>query len=298
MRVFLTGASGFIGSAVVQELLAAGHQVLGLARSDKAAKSLTAVGVEVHRGDLEDTDSLARGAAAADGIIHTAFIHDDLTKVAVYAQTDQRAIAAMATALEGTHKPLVTASATAMLARGTATAVETMPAPEDGPRAPSEKTMLAAAERGVRTSVVRLPPSVHGAGDHAFVPMLINVARQKGFAAFVGDGANRWPVVHRLDAARLFRLALEKAKPGTRLHAVAEEGIPMRSLAEAIGQGLGVPARALPSDEVAAHFAWMSHFITLDNPTSSALTRGSMAWSPREAGLLDDMKKSGYFAAQ
>lgn len=296
MKVFVTGATGFIGTAVVRELLTAGHQVLGLVRSDKAAAALAQRGVEAHRGDLSDLDSLAAGARACDGVIHTAFIHD-FSQYEANAQTDRRALEALARALEGTNKPLVATSATTVLAPGRIGTEADAPA-LDGLgciRAASE-VVLGAAERGVRVSVVRLPPSVHDQGDRGFVPALIEVARRTGIAAYVGDGDNRWPAVHRLDAAYLFRLALDNATPGNRLHGVGEEGIPMRSIAEAIGQGLGLPVRSLSVDDAAAHFGWLSLFVAADNPTSSALTRDSLGWWPQRPGLLADMRDSGYFA--
>jgi nucleoside-diphosphate-sugar epimerase len=298
MRVFLTGATGFIGQAIVRELLTAGHQVLGLARCDASAEALTRSGIEVHRGDLSDTGSLAAGARACDGVIHTAFIHD-FSAYAAAAETDRRAVEALAGALEGSGKPFVVTSGTAitaLLAPGRTSTEEDAPASAALPRAASEATTLAAAGRGVRASVVRLPPSVHGAGDHGFVPRLIDIARRTGISAFVGDGANRWPAVHRLDAARLFRLALEKAAPGTRRHGVAEEGVPMRAIAQTIGTALGVPVRGLAEDEARTHFDWFARFVAIDNPASSALTRAALGWSPKEPGLLTDMKESGYFS--
>jgi nucleoside-diphosphate-sugar epimerase len=296
MRVFLTGATGFIGEAIVRELLMARHQVLGLARSDASAEALTRLGIEAHRGDLSDTRSLAAGARACEGVIHTAFNHDWSTTREAAAETDRRAVESLAGALEGSDKPFVVTSGTALLAPGRTGTEEDAPVSAAIPRAASEAAVLAAAGRGVRASVVRLPPSVHGAGDHGFVPMLIDIARRKGISAFVGDGANRWPAVHRLDAARLFRLALEKAAPGTRLHGVAEEGVPMRAIAEVIGERLGVPVRSLAEDEAQAHFDWFARFVAIDNPTSSALTREALGWSPKESGLLMDMKESGYFS--
>lgn len=296
MRVFVTGATGFIGTAIVRELLEAGHEVLGLARSDEAADALARAGAAAHRGDLLDVGSLAAGAGACDGVIHAAFIHD-FSKYEENAEIDRRALEAMAGALEGSGKPLVATSGTTVLAPGRTGTEEDAPAP-DSPgyiRAASE-VVLAAADRGVRASVVRLPPSVHGPGDRAFVPALIEVARRTGVAAYIGDGANRWPAVHRLDAARLFRLALEKAAPGSRLHGAAEEGIPMRAIAETIGQGLGVPVRGIAADEAAAHFDWLGLFVAIDNPTSSALTRDALGWRPQEDGLLTDMRESGYFS--
>ena len=294
MRVFVTGATGFIGTAVVQELLAEGHSVLGLARSDASAATLAALGVDVQRGDLTDLDALAAGARATDGIIHLAFIHDFSTYLA-NAETDRRAAAAMADALAGTGKPLVATSATAILAQGRL-ALETDASDPAGHFRASSELVLSAAERDVRVSVVRLSPTVHGAGDHGFVPALIGVAKKTGVSAFVGDGANRWPAVHRSDAARLFRLALEKAAPGSRLHGVAEEGIPMRTIAETIGAGLGLPTRSLAPDEAAAHFDWLARFVGIDNPTSSAITRETLGWQPTGPDLLTDMQESGYFA--
>lgn len=296
MRIFVTGATGFIGTAVVRELREAGHDVLGLARSDAAAATLARSGVEAHRGDLSDTASLAAGARACEGVIHTAFIHD-FSQYQANAETDRRALDAMASALEGSGKPLIATSGTAVLPPGRIGTEMDLPAP-DGLgriRAVSE-LVLAAADRGVRVSVVRLPPTVHGAGDHAFVPALVDIARQKGFSAFVGDGANRWPAVHRLDAARLFRLGLEKAAPGSTLHGVAEEGIAMRAIAETIGAGLSLPVRSLAEAEAAAHFDWLAGFVALDNPTGSTLTRDRVGWRPQENGLLTDMRESGYFA--
>jgi nucleoside-diphosphate-sugar epimerase len=296
MRVFVTGATGFIGTAVVQELLSAGHQVLGLARSDKGAAALAQRGVEVHRGELSDLDSLAAGAQACDGVIHTAFIHD-FSQYEANAQTDQRALEALASALEGTDKPLVATSATTVLGPGHI-GTETEAPALDGIgriRAASE-VVLAAADRGVRVSVIRLPPSVHDQGDHGFVPALIDVARRTGVSAYVGSGDNRWPAVHRLDAAQLYRLALESAKPGSRLHGVGEEGIPMRMIAETISTGLGIPLRSLSVDDAAAHFGWLSLFVAADNTTSSELTRQALGWVPQRPGLLADMRSSGYFA--
>ena len=296
MKVFVTGATGFIGQAVVQELLTAGHQVLGLVRSDASAAILAKLGVEAHRGELSDIDSLAAGARACDGVIHTAFIHD-FAQYEANAQTDQRALEAMAHALEGTNKPLVATSGTAVLAPGRVGTEADAPAPDGlGSIRAASEVVLAAAERGVRVSAIRLPPSVHDKGDHGFVPALIDVARRTGVASYVGDGDNRWPAVHRLDAARLFRLALEKAAPGARLHGVGEEGVPMRSIAEVIGKGLGIPVRSMSPDEAAAHFGWMALFVGIDNTTSGAHTRSSMGWEPKQIGLLEDMQASGYFS--
>jgi nucleoside-diphosphate-sugar epimerase len=297
MRVFVTGATGFIGQAVVRELITAGHAVLGLARSDAAAEALARMGAEAHRGDLSSAESLAAGARACDGVIHLAFIHD-FSAYASAAETDRRAVEVLAGALEGAGKPFVSTSGTALLTPGRIGTEEDAPASASvaGPRAASEVIVLAAADRGVRTSVVRLPPSVHGAGDHAFVPALIEVARRTGVSAYVADGANRWPAVHRLDAARLFRLALESAPPGRPLHGVAEEGVTMRAIAEVIGEKLGVPVRSLSEEASHAHFDWLARFVAIDNPTSSTLTRNMLGWRPQGPELLTDMREGGYFA--
>jgi nucleoside-diphosphate-sugar epimerase len=299
MRVFVTGATGFVGTAVVSELIAAGHAVLGLARSDAAVEALAQAGAEAHRGELTDIDSLLAGARACEGVVHMGFIHD-FTQYAANVEIDRRAVEAIAGALEGSNKPFVITSGTGMLAFGrtgekTGTE-EDAPVSEAVPRAASEAIVLAASQRGVRGIVVRLPPSVHGAGDHGFVPTMIDIARRKGFSAYVGEGGNRWPAVHRLDAARLFRLALEKATPGARVHAVAEEGVRMRAIAQTIGEGLGVPVRSLTQDEAQTHFEWFALFATFDNPTSSAITRESLGWRPVGPDLLTDMKENGYFS--
>ncbi|MCY1043897.1 SDR family oxidoreductase [Corallococcus sp. bb12-1] len=296
MRVFVTGATGFIGTAIVRELRTAGHEVLGLARSGASADTLARAGIQAHRGELSDTASLVAGARACEGVIHTAFIHD-FSQYAAAAETDRRAVEALAGALEGSGKPFVSTSGTAMLAPGRLGTEADAPSPGSaaGPRAATEAIVMEAARRGVRASVVRLPPSVHGAGDHAFVPALIDIARRTGVSAYIGEGANRWPAVHRLDVARLFRLALERATPGTRLHGVAEEGIPLRALAEAIGAGLGVPVRGIAADEARTHFDWLAGFVAIDNPTSSAITRDTLGWSPQEPDLRTDMRDNGYF---
>ena len=287
MRVFVTGATGFIGSAIVQDLLAAGHQVLGLARNDASADALADLGVPAHRGDLTDTDSLVAGVRACDGVIHTAFIHD-FTQFAANIETDRRSVAAMASALEGTGKPMVIASGTLMVAHASPATEHVPPLDPNAGRAASETIVLTAP--GVRGSVVRLTPTVHGAGDHGFVPRMIELARAKGAAAYVGEGTNRWPAVHRLDAARLFRLGLEKAPPGSRLHAVAEEGIPSRRIAEAIGTGLGVPTRSVTPEEAPAYLDFLAGFFAMDNLTTSAITRETLGWRPEGPELLADMR--------
>ncbi len=294
MRVFLTGASGFVGSAVVPELLKAGHQVIGLARSDASAKSLAAQGVHVQRGDVTDLESLRSGVAASDGVIHCAFIHD-FTKFAENCEIDRRAIEAMGAALEGSDRPFLVTSGTALPNPGRlATEDDRAPASSPIPRVATEQAADAIAARGVRVAVVRLP-QVHGKGDHAFNPMLINLAREKGVAAYVGDGSNRWPAVHRLDAGLLYRLALEKATRGARYHCVAEEGIPLREITEMIGKHLRVPVVSKSPAEAAAHFGWFAHFAQMNNPTSSRLTQERLGWRPTQPGLLWDLDQDYYY---
>jgi nucleoside-diphosphate-sugar epimerase len=296
MRVFVTGATGFIGSAIVRELIAAGHKVLGLARSDTAAGSLAAAGADVHRGSLDDLDSLRRGAAAADGVIHTAFIHD-FSQYQANAEIDRRAVEAIAGALEGSARPFVSTSGTLLLAPGRVGTEDdaASPATAAGPRAASEVTVLAAAGRGVRSSVIRLPPSVHGDGKAGFVTVLIDIAREKGVSAYVGDGSNRWPAVHRLDAAHLYRLALEKGSAGARFHGVADEGVPVREIAGVIGRRLNLPVVAQSPEEAANHFGWFARVLSIDNPRSSALTRERLGWQPVQPGLIPDIDRGRYF---
>jgi nucleoside-diphosphate-sugar epimerase len=297
MRVFVTGATGFVGSAVVHELIAAGHKVLGLARSDASAKLLSATGAEVHMGDIEDLDSLRSGAAMADGVIHTAFNHD-FSKFQANCETDRRVITAMADVLAGTDRPLIITSGTGLLAGSGRVATEDALPPAASsamPRVASEEAAAAAIERGVRALVVRLPPSVHGNGDHGFIPALIGIARQKGVAAYVGEGLNRWPAVHRLDAAKLYRLALEKGTGTGRYHAVDEQGIPMRDIAKIIGKHLNIPVVSKSAQEAAEHFGWMAHFAAFDNPSSSALTSQWLGWEPTQPGLIADLDRPQYF---
>jgi nucleoside-diphosphate-sugar epimerase len=295
MKVFVTGASGFIGSAVVRELLETGHQVLGLARSDAAAARLAAIGAEVHHGSLDDLDSLRSGAAASDGVIHTAFIHD-FSDFARACEIDQQAIETLGEVLAGSDRPLVVAAGTPALLPGHLVTEEDTADPHSArlPRR-SEEAALELSSRGVRVSVVRLPRSVHGEGDHGFVPILISIARAKGVSAYPCDGSQRWPAVHRLDAAHLFRLALENAPAGSRLHGVADEGVPVREIADAIGRRLGVPVVSLPVEEVGSHFGFLGQIFSLDCPASSTLTQQRVGWHPVQPGLLADLDQHHYF---
>ncbi|RDH80565.1 NAD-dependent epimerase/dehydratase family protein [Mycolicibacterium moriokaense] len=292
MKIFVTGASGFIGSAVVAELIDAGHDVVGLARSDASAQAVADAGAGVHRGSLDDTDSLRRGAESADGVIHLAFKHD-FNDFLSGAEADRRAIETLGDALAGSDRPLAVAGGILWLAPGQ-TLTEDQPAPKDLPRF-SEAAVLGLTGRGVRTAVVRLPPSVHGAGDHGFVPYLIGVAREKGVAAYVGDGANRWPAVHRLDAARVFRLAVESAPPGSILQAVDDEGVPARAIAETIGKHTDLPVESVSPDDAYDHFGWIGPLFSVDAPATSVATRGLLGWQPTHAGLLDDLDAGHYF---
>jgi nucleoside-diphosphate-sugar epimerase len=300
MRVFVTGASGHIGSAVVPELLAAGHQVVGLARSDSSAAALTAAGAEVRRGDLGDLDGLRDAAAAADGVVHLAFKHEAMRSgdFAGAVGADLHAIEAIGAALNGSGKPFVSTSGTLMLTfagnMGRAGTEEDVL--EAGPRIDAENTVVALAGRGVRSSVVRLPPLVHSTLDHhGFGPTLIGIARETGVAGYVGDGANRWPAVHTLDAARAYRLALESAPAGSRLHAVADEGVPFRDIAGVIGRKLGVPSAGIAAEDANEHFSFLGAFVSLDNPVSSELTRQLLGWEPTRPGLIEDLDDGHYF---
>ena len=300
MRVFVTGATGHIGSAVVRDLLEAGHEVVGLARSEAAATALTSAGAGVHRGALDDLDSLRGGATAADGVIHLAYLHN--SDMAAAGAADLRAVETIGAALEGSGKPFVITAGTLPLAfvtQGRLGTEEDTLGPEFSavPRIAAENAAIALAERGVRSSVVRLGPSVHGPADrHGFVPRLIAIARDKGVSAFVGDGANRWPAVHTLDAARLFRLAVEAAPAGSRLHGVGDEGVPLRDIADVIGRHLNLPVAEVAPAEVDAHFGLLSLLVSLDNPTSSTLTQQRLGWRPGHAPLIADLEEGHYFA--
>jgi nucleoside-diphosphate-sugar epimerase len=306
MRVFVTGASGWIGSAVVPELIGAGHEVTGLARSDASAAALTAAGAQVHRGTLDDLDSLRSAAAASDGVIHLAFKHDiafsgDFQGAA---DADRRAVETFGEALAGSDRPFVIASGTLGLALGRVATEQdghghdpAGAALGGGPqtRLGTAEITLALASRGVRSSVLRIPPTCHGDGDHGFLATVVGIARDKGVSGYIGDGSNRWPAVHRLDAAHLFRLALEKAPAGSTLHAVADEGVPIRAVAEVIGRHLDLPVVSVAPDDAAEHFSWLAGFLAVDSPASSALTRELLGWLPTHPGLIDDLDKGHYF---
>ena len=307
MRVFVTGASGWIGSAVVEELIDSGHDVVGLARSESSATALVNAGVHVLRGSLEDLDTVQRGAADSDGVIHLAFNHDLAFSGSFMAaaDADRRAMEVFADALAGSNRPLVIASGTlgiSVLGRPATEldghGTEALPAAHgEGPRArwESSEYTLSLASRGVRSVVVRLPPTNHGVGDTGFIPALINIARATGVTGYLGDGSNRWPAVHRLDSAHLFCLAIENAPAATTLHAVADEGVPLREIAGVMGRHLDVPVESIPAENAAEHFTWLAGFVGVDSPASSAITRELMGWQPTRSSLLEDLDEGHYF---
>jgi nucleoside-diphosphate-sugar epimerase len=297
MRVFVTGATGFVGSAVVADLLAAGHEVLGLARSDASAATLRAAGAEVLMGDLENPDSLQAGIRAADGVIHTGFVHD-FSRFAECCAIEGRVLQAMGAALAGTAKPLIIASGVGMVAGDGLITEEMRVNPAHAhPRVVTEVTADQMAADGIRASVVRLAPTTHGSGDHGFVPMLIATTRQTGVSAIVGDGQNRWPAVHRYDAARVFRLALESGSGGQRYHAVGEEGVPFHDIATAISRGMDLPLQRLSPEAASAHFGFLASFASRDFPASSTWTQATLGWTPVHPTLLEDLALPDYFRA-
>lgn len=294
MRVFVTGASGWIGSAVVPELLEAGHQVVGLARSDAAAATVSAAGAEVLWGSLEDLDVLRKGADGSEGVIHLGFIHD-FNSYEECNRIDRDAIGTIGSALEGSGRPFLIASGVAAMRDEGRAGTEQDVADPNFARSAASAMTIALAERGVRSSVVRLPPTVHGSGDHGFVAMLVSTAREKGVAGYVGEGSNRWPAVHRSDAARLYRLALDHAPAGSVLHAVAEEGVTARDMAEVMGRRLDVPVVPVPTEAAIDHFGWLGLIFSADLPTSSTFTRELLSWEPTGPTLLEDLEAGHYF---
>jgi nucleoside-diphosphate-sugar epimerase len=298
MRIFVTGATGFIGSLIVPELISTGHQVLGLARSEAGAEALKAAGAQVHRGDLNDLESLRAGAAISEGVIHTAFVHD-FARFKEVCELDRRAVETLGLALAGSDRPLLMTSGTGLANGVTGRPATEEDAPESSdaiPRVASEHAAASLAAKGVRVGLMRLP-QVHNTVKQGLVTYLIEVARQKGVCAYVGDGRMRWPAVHVTDAARLYRLALEQLQTGARYHAVAEEGVSMREIAEAIGQGMKVPVISIPPEEAPTHFGWLAEFARRDFPASSVLTRKRLAWRPTGPGLIADLKQMHYPAA-
>jgi nucleoside-diphosphate-sugar epimerase len=295
MRIFVTGATGFVGSAVVQALIRAGHDVVGLARSDAAARSLTAAGAKAHRGDLQDLESLRKGASESDGVIHTGFIHD-FSKFKENCELDRKVVDTLGSELAGSDRPLIITSAIGVLPAGQIVTEHTRPlSPSANPRAATEEAARALMDRGVCVSIVRLSPSTHGEGDHGFVPILIKMAREKNASVYIGEGGNTWPAVHRLDAAQVFKLALEKKTRGAYYHAVAEEGVEFRKIAEVIGQRLGVPVISKSPEEAAAHFTWFAHFASMNIKASSKQTQEKLGWHWTQFDLIADLDQPSYF---
>jgi nucleoside-diphosphate-sugar epimerase len=296
MGIFVTGATGWVGSAVVEDLIAAGHRVSGLCRSDKGAEALAAAGAKAHRGSLQDLDSLKSGVAQSDGVIHLAFNHD-FAKFAENGVDEKRAIEAIGAALIGSSRPLIVTNGMAALSPGQVVTEQTPP-PADSPAFPRNPEAIVAtlAKRGVRATTVRLPVSVHGQGEHGFVSRIIALAREKGVSPYIGDGLNRWPAAHRTDAARVYRLAIERAAEGGPFHAVAEEGVPFKEIVEVIGRRLNVPVVSLPAEEAAHHFGWFATFAGVDCPAASERTRSLLGWKPVQPGLIADIE--AYFAQQ
>jgi nucleoside-diphosphate-sugar epimerase len=297
MRILVTGASGWIGSASVTQLIAAGHHVLGLARTDEASAKVAKLGAEVIRGTLDDLEGLRSATARVEGVVHLGYNHD-FSQIGAAAQTDRAAIEAFAQVLEGSGGPLLVASGTLGLASGKVGTERDAPNPAVHPRVANSAYTLGLSERGIRSIVVRFAPTVHGSGgDHGFVATLARIAREKGVSGYIDDGLNRWPAVHRLDAGRLVQLAIDRASPGAVLHAVAEEGVPTRDIAGAIGRFLDLPVATVPADRAAQHFAWLGMFFGADAPASSALTRGLLDWEPKQATLLEDIAAGHYSGA-
>lgn len=296
MKVFVTGATGFIGSAVVRELLGAGYQVLGLARSEEAEQKLITAGAQAHRGDLTNPESLKAAASASDAVIHLGFVHD-FSRYAEMCKLDEQVIETIGQALVGTDRPFIITSGTALFSKEGITTEEDLSGAHPHPRMATENAADAVAQKGVKVAVIRLSPSVHGEGDKiGFVPLLINIAREKSISAMIDEGDNHWPAVHRLDAANLYRLALETPfTSGTRYHAAAEQGIPFKTIAGRIADRLKIPLVSLPAEEAAAHFTWFAHFASLNNLTSSEKTRAALNWEPKHPSLLNDMNSNIYF---
>jgi nucleoside-diphosphate-sugar epimerase len=294
MKVFLTGATGFVGRAVGRELIAGGHTVLGVARTDEAARTLSSAGIEPHLGDLTEPGTFVAGALVCDAVIQCAFIHD-FSRYAENIEVEGQAVSAMLDALAGSGKVFIATSGIGMLAPGRA-AVETDTPARQG-RGATEALVREAATRGLRTAVVRLPPITHDEGDGGFLPALVQIARDKGMAAYIGDGAYRWPAGHRLDAARLYRLVLEKGEPGAAYHAVADEGVPMRQIAEAIAERLGLETASIDADQAANHYGWLGFLAGVDMPASSALTQERLGWRPTHPGLIEDIKTAAAIGA-